>query len=77
MSELYDVMTVREYTDKSTGEVRNRYNNVGTAFPHKDGKGFNIQVETGVAIFGKVMVRERNSKTDDTSITSDFPSGDE
>lgn len=41
---------VRENGDKSY------FNNIGTAFEHKDGKGFNINLES-VPVDGKVTLR--------------------
>lgn len=31
---------------------------VGAAWPHKDGKGFNIQLASGIAVSGRVVLRE-------------------
>jgi hypothetical protein len=31
---------------------------VGSAWPHKDGKGLNIQIASGVAISGRLVLRE-------------------
>jgi len=37
-----DAFTVREYTDKQSGEVKHDWNKIGVAFPNSDGKGFRI-----------------------------------
>ncbi len=41
------------------GEGDNAFwHRVGSAWPHKDGKGLNMQVPSGMAISGRVVLRE-------------------
>src|SRR5262249_52521552 len=35
---------------------------VGSAWPHKDGKGLNIQLASGVAVSGRIVLREYTEK---------------
>ena len=64
----HNVYVVNEMTDRDgyiinddkTGEPRKRWREVGIAFPHADGKGFNITIDPGIQIGGnKIVVRER------------------
>jgi hypothetical protein len=60
---IYDALVVRQYTDKATGEERNQWNNVGVAFPHKDGEGFNIQLDA-LPVGGDLVLRLRKPRAD-------------
>lgn len=56
---IYNLYITEDYTDKSTGEEKTNFTRVGSGFPHKDGKGFNLVIPDGIALSGRVMVRER------------------
>ena len=44
---------VTEQFEGSDGEERTNYVRVGTAFPHKQGCGFNVEITEGISIGGK------------------------
>ena len=54
-SNRYDVFVVDNFTDKNEQEQA-RWMRVGVAFPHKDGKGLNIECKA-IPIDGKLVVR--------------------
>ena len=41
------------------GEGENAFwHRAGSAWPHKDGKGLNMQIPTGMSLHGRVVLRE-------------------
>ena len=56
-SPSYIAYTVREGKDKSY------FTRIGAAWPHKDGKGFNIQLDA-VPLDGKITLRIATDKKD-------------
>lgn len=58
---IFNIYVTEKYTAKDTGEEKTSFTRVGTGFPHKDGKGMNLVIPDGVAISGRVMVRERKA----------------
>lgn len=52
--------TVRDFT-KSTGEVDARWLEIGVAWLHKDGKGFDVSLEA-VPVNGRVVLRLNEPK---------------
>lgn len=45
--------------EERDGEDRNGFwTRVGSAWPHGDGKGLNVQIATGVAVSGRIVLRE-------------------
>ena len=71
---IFNLYVTEKYTAKDTGEEKTGFYRFGSAFPHKDGKGFNLVIPDGVALSGRVMVRERKSKDDmpDASAAAHF-----
>ena len=61
MSKIFNVNIIEEYTDKN-GEVKKFWHKVGTAFPHKDGEGMNIEIIDGLSVSGKLVITERKAK---------------
>jgi hypothetical protein len=59
---IYDALVVRQFTDKQ-GEERNQWHNVGVAFPHEDGDGFNVQLDA-LPVTGKLILRVRKAKAE-------------
>jgi hypothetical protein len=57
---IYDALVVRQFTD-GKGEERNRWHNVGVAFPHEDGDGFNVTLDA-LPVDGKLVLRLRKAK---------------
>jgi len=51
----YDVYVVEDYKDKA-GEDKSTWTRVGAAWPHKDGKGFSIQLDA-VPLNGDISIR--------------------
>jgi hypothetical protein len=64
------------YTVKET-KGQTFWTKVGVAFPHKDGKGFNVMLDA-VPVDGKLTIREYVPKPQDTSsvATPDAPDAD-
>ena len=45
--------------DRQEGDDKDAFwTRVGSAWPHKDGKGLNMQLASGVAVSGRVVLRE-------------------
>jgi len=46
--------------DRQEGDDQSNafWTRVGSAWPHKDGKGLNLQLASGVAVSGRVVLRE-------------------
>jgi hypothetical protein len=54
-AERYDVFVVENYADK-TGEEKSAWTRIGSAWPHKDGKGFNAELRA-LPVSGKLVLR--------------------
>jgi hypothetical protein len=54
-AERFDVFIVDEYKDK-TGEEKSNWTRIGSAWPHKDGKGFNAELRA-LPVSGKLVLR--------------------
>jgi hypothetical protein len=44
--------------DGGQPEQKGRRTRIASAWPHKDGKGLNIQIVLGVAVSGRLVLRE-------------------
>lgn len=53
----YNVLVPHEYRGAG-GEICKVFTNVGVAFPHKSGRGVNIEIRQGVSISGSVVILE-------------------
>ena len=51
----YDVFNVKKFNDKQ-GEEQADWRKVGVAFPHSDGKGFNVECDL-MPLDGKLTLR--------------------
>lgn len=51
----YDVFVVEDYED-GAGSERSSWTRLGVAFPHKDTKGFNVELRA-VPVSGKLVIR--------------------
>jgi hypothetical protein len=58
----HDVFVVDNYTDKNDGSESANWIRVGVAFPHKDRKGFNIELKA-MPTSGKLVIREHEPKS--------------
>lgn len=56
-----DAFTVREF--EQNGEKKNDWLKIGVAFPHKDGKGYNILLQA-VPVDGEIYLRIHEPKAD-------------
>ncbi len=61
---LFNIYITEDYSDKTTGEDKTNFTKVGTGFPHQDGKGMNIVIPEGIALSGRLLVRERKANED-------------
>jgi hypothetical protein len=59
----YDVFVVDNWTN-TEGTEQASWIRVGVAFPHKDGKGFNVALKA-VPVSGKLVIREHEVKQPD------------
>lgn len=64
---IYNLLIPEERKNKDTGEVKTYWHNVGSAFPHRSGKGFNLVIPEGVSISGRVMMLERDQKAPESA----------
>lgn len=60
-AERFDAFSVREF--QVEGETKTEWLKVGSAFPHKDGKGFNVILQA-MPINGQISVRLHEPKAD-------------
>lgn len=60
--QLYDVFLIEQY--EKDGVVKNRYIQIGTGFPHKNGRGLNIRIKNGIAVSGEFSIFPRKDKLD-------------
>lgn len=56
--------------DKDGEDDKGFWNRVGSAWPHKDGKGFNLVIPAGISVSGRIVLREF---TDDDVREDDRP----
>jgi len=61
-SNRYGVFVVETFTDK-TGQEQTRWIRVGIAFPHKDGKGLNVECKA-IPVDGKLVIRLHEPQDD-------------
>ena len=54
-ADRYDVYVVDDYKDKA-GEEKSNWTRIGSAWPHKDGKGFNAELRA-LPFSGKLVIR--------------------
>lgn len=59
----FDVFSIKKYNGRA-GDERSLWTKVGAAFPHKDGKGFNVEVDL-LPIDGKLTLRQYEPQADD------------
>lgn len=56
---------VEEYKNKE-GKDDTYWTEVGVAFPHKDGPGYNLVIRTGLSVSGKIVLTAKKPRTDDS-----------
>jgi hypothetical protein len=47
------------YVVDESRENRSYWTKVGAAFPHDDGKGFNLVITPGISVSGRLVIREK------------------
>lgn len=57
----HSAYTVRDFTKKDTGEVDSSWLQIGSAWLHKDGKGFDVVLDA-LPVNGRVVVRLNEPK---------------
>ena len=57
---------IREY--RKGNEVKKAYTRIGTVWPHENGQGFNLQINEGLSVHGKItcFVPKDKPETDHT-----------
>lgn len=61
----YDVMVTEDKDGGKQGGGKTFYTKIGSAWEHGDGRGWNIEIKPGLAVSGKLMIREPLEKNDD------------
>ena len=61
MTEIYNLLLAEERPDEN-GEVRTYWHSAGTAFPHKNGDGFNLVIPPGMSLSGRVLMLPRKAR---------------
>jgi len=59
--------------DKDGEQDKGFWNRVGSVWPHKDGKGYNLVIPPGISVSGRIVLREfteDDAKDDDKSKTA-------
>ncbi|MDD9911402.1 MAG: hypothetical protein OXR62_17170 [Ahrensia sp.] len=59
---IYNLLIAEERKNKDTGEVKTFWHRVGSAFPHKQGDGFNLVIPEGLSLSGRVVMFPRDAK---------------
>lgn len=60
-TKLYNVLAPHTYTTAG-GEEKTVWTDVGIGFAAKDGEGVNIEIRTGIAVSGRLVVRPWSKK---------------
>lgn len=63
MSDVFDVKIIETYADEN-GEEQEFWHKVGTAWPHSNQPGMNVQIVPGVSVAGKLVIVQRKPKSD-------------
>lgn len=61
----YDVMVTEDKDGGKQGGGKTFYTKIGSAWEHGDGRGWNIEIKPGLAVSGKLMIREPLERHDD------------
>jgi hypothetical protein len=62
-----DPHSIRRSRDPPEGSDRNakaRWHEVGAAWTHRDGEGFDVLITPGISISGRLVIRTRREQTD-------------
>ena len=68
---VFDAFITEEY--EQNGKTKARFFNVGVAFPAKKGNGFDLIVPAGLAITGRVSIRERKGQPEAGADADEIP----
>lgn len=72
---IFNLVIPEERKDKATGEIKTYWHRVGSAFPHREGEGFNVVIPEGMSITGRVLMLPRGAKEPE-SVASAFNEGE-
>lgn len=61
----YNVLAPHSYTT-SEGEEKTVWTDVGIGFAAKNGEGMNVEIRTGIAVSGRLVIRPWSKKEDET-----------
>lgn len=61
----YDVMVTEDKDGGKQGGGKTFYTKIGSAWEHQDGRGWNLEIKPGLAVSGKLMIREPLERSDD------------
>lgn len=50
------------YTPNGSDEEKTQYHRVGVAFPHRKGGGINLEIASGIAVSGRVVLFPQEEK---------------
>ena len=67
---IYNLLIPEERKDGQSGEVKTFWHRVGSAFPHREGQGFNLVIPEGVSISGRVVVLPRDAKEPESAASA-------
>ena len=54
----HKVFVVENRESESDAEQGGFWTQIGSAWPHKDGKGLNVQLKPNIAVTGRIVLRE-------------------
>ena len=74
---IIGAFTITQFTPQGSDKPKNRWHRVGTAFRHKDGQGYNIELHA-IPVDGKIVLRAASLKDGDegTGDGSEFEDDD-
>lgn len=59
-TEILDAFIVEKYDSK--GQEKRKWHEVGTAFPSKSGKGYNLYITPGLSVSGQIVIVPRSER---------------
>ena len=58
----HKAFVVEDVAEDAGDDAKGWWTRCGSAWPHKDGKGLNIQLASGLAVSGRLVLREYTDK---------------
>jgi hypothetical protein len=59
-AEIFDAFIVEKYD--ANGQEKRKWHEVGTAFPSKSGKGYNLYITPGLSVSGQIVIVPRTER---------------